>query len=143
MLYAWVQRNIVPVEAKMMGVLLLPFGYQYAFSPTNSVIVVNGVNMGITWNCIGWQSFLLLLITLFVGFRGRYTKLSILEAVGIGILGTFWLNILRMLLTVVLAVHLQPVFRVVFHEYLAAITTVGWLFFFWWFSYTFVLEERS
>jgi hypothetical protein len=63
------------------------------------------------------------------------------EALGIGILGTFWLNILRMLLTVLLAVHTPAIFRVVFHDYLAAITTVIWLFGFWWFSYSFVLEE--
>ena len=142
-LYLWVQRYVVPLEAKMMGVILMPFGYEYGFSPTNSVIVVNGVQMGITWNCLGWQSFLLFFITLLVGFRGRYTRMSILEALGIGILGTFWLNILRMLVTVLLAVHAPLIFRIVFHDYLAAVTTLGWLFFFWWFSYSFVLEERQ
>jgi len=40
-------------------------------------------------------------------------------------------------------VHLPAVFRVVYHDYLAAITTVIWLFFFWWFSYSFVLEEKG
>lgn len=140
-LYLWVQDNIVPLEAKMMGAILLPFGYDYAFSPTNSIIVVNGLNMGITWNCLGWQSFLLLSITLLVGFKGKYSKLSILEALGIGVLGTFWLNIARMLFTILLAVHAPPVFRIVFHDYLAAISTVVWLFIFWWFSYSFVLDE--
>lgn len=141
-LYLWIQEQIVPIEAKMMGVILIPFGYNYAFSPTSSIIVVNGVNMRITWNCLGWQSFLLFFITLVVGFRGRYTKLSISEALGIGILGTFWLNIFRMLFTILLAVHVPPVFRIVFHDYLAAGTTVVWLFGFWWFSYSFVLETR-
>ena len=142
-LYVWIQNNIVPIEAKMMGAILMPFGYKYAFSPTNSVIVVNGLNMGITWNCLGWQSFLLLFISLVVGFRGRYKTLSILEALGIGILGTFWLNIARMIFTILLAVHAQPLFRIVFHDYLAAGTTVIWLFGFWWFVYSFVLTERE
>lgn len=142
-LYLFIQESIVPLEAKMMGVLLLPFGYTYAFSPTNSAIVVNGVTMGITWNCLGWQSFLLLFITLLVGFRDRYTKVSILEALGIGMLATFWLNILRMLFTVLLAVHAPPLFRNVYHDYLAAFTTVVWLFFFWWFAYSFVLEDQA
>lgn len=142
-LYVWVQNTIVPVEAKMMGVILLPFGYNYAYSPSNSTIVVNGINMRITWNCLGWQSLLLLLITLVVGFGRKYTKISILEAMVIGILGTFWLNILRMLFTVLLAVHLPSVFRIVFHDYLAAGTTVVWLFFFWWFAYSFVLEDKT
>lgn len=142
-LYLWIQQRIVPLEAKVMGVILMAFGYDFAFSPSNSIIVVNGVNMGITWNCLGWQSFLLLFITLLVGFRGQYTKLSILEALGIGILGTFWLNIFRMLFTVFLAVHAPAVFRIVFHDYLAATTTVVWLFIFWWFSYSYVLEQRE
>lgn len=141
LLYIWVQDNIVPVEAKMMGVILMPFGYEYGFSPSNSMIVVNGINMGITWNCLGWQSFLLMLVTFLVGFKGRFSKISILEALGIGVLGTFWLNIFRMLFTALLAVHAPAIFRIVFHDYLAAITTVIWLFGFWWFAYSFVLEE--
>lgn len=143
LLYGWIQEYVVPVEAKMMGAILLPFGYEYGFSPSNSVIVVNGVSMGITWNCLGWQSFLLLMVSLVVGLRGRYSKWSMVEALGIGILGTFWLNILRMLLTVLLAVHAPAIFRIVFHDYLAAITTVIWLFGFWWFSYSYVLEEKA
>jgi exosortase/archaeosortase family protein len=141
-LYGWVQGNIVPIEAKMMGAILIPFGYEYAFSPINSMIVVNGISMGITWNCLGWQSFLLLSVTLMVGLRGKYTLMSILEALTIGVLGTFWLNILRMLFTILLAVHAPPIFRIVFHDYLAAATTVIWLFIFWWFSYSYVLEEK-
>jgi len=142
LLYEWIQNNVVPIEAKMMGVILLPFGYNYAYSPTNSTIVVDGLNMQITWNCLGWQSFLLLFITLLIGFRGKYSRLSILEALGIGILGTFWLNILRMLFTVLLAVHAPPIFRIVFHDYLAAATTLIWLFVFWWFSYSYILEQK-
>ena len=26
-LYLWIQENIVPIEAKMMGAILMPFGY--------------------------------------------------------------------------------------------------------------------
>jgi exosortase/archaeosortase family protein len=140
--YLWVQDNIVPLEAKMMGAILMPFGYEYGFSPSSSAIVVNGLVMGITWNCLGWQSFLLLFVSLLVGFRGKYSRVSILEALGIGILGTFWLNIFRMLFTILLAVHAPPIFRLVFHDYLAAGTTVIWLFAFWWFSYSYVLESK-
>lgn len=142
-MYVWIQDNIVPIEAKMMGAILMPFGYNYAFSPTNSSIIVNGLTMGITWNCLGWQSFLLLFVSLLVGFRGKYSRLSIGEALLIGILGTFWLNILRMTFTVLLAVHAAPIFRIVFHDYLAAGTTVAWLFVFWWFSYSYSLVPKK
>ena len=142
-LYVWIQNNIVPLEAKMMGVILAPFGYQYAYSPSNSIIVVNGLNLRITWNCLGWQSFLLLFASLIVGLKGKYKKLSIIEALLIGVLGTFWLNIFRMILTVLLAVHAQPIFRIVYHDYLAAGTTVVWLFALWWFAYSFVLTVKE
>jgi hypothetical protein len=65
------------------------------------------------------------------------------EASAIGILGTFWVNILRMLVTVLLAVYFPPVFRIVFHTYLAAGVSIAWLVFFWWFSYKYVLTEKQ
>ena len=142
LLYVGVQKYIVPIEAKMVGAILIPFGYKYSYSPTNSLVTINGVNMGITWNCLGWQSFILLFVTLIVGFRGKYKKLSLIEAFLIGGLGTYWLNILRMIFTILLAVHAPPIFRVIYHDYLAAVTTLIWLFAFWWFSYSYVLEER-
>jgi hypothetical protein len=91
-LYLWVQNNVVPLEAKMMGAILMPFGYDYAFSPTSSSIVVNDIG--------------------------------------------------RMLFTILLAVHAPPIFRIVFHDYLAAGTTLIWLFAFWWFTYSYVLVDR-
>lgn len=140
LLYIWIQTNVVPLEAKMIGSILIPLGYQYAYSPTNSIIVINGINMEITWNCLGWQSFLLFSLTLIAGFSRKYRPVSIIEALGIGILGTFWLNILRMLFTIILAVHTPAIFRIVYHDYLAALTTVIWLFAYWWFSYKYILE---
>ncbi len=142
LLYLWVQNHIVPLEAKMIGAILIPFGYDYAFSPSTSVILINRLSMTITWNCLGWQSFLLLFVTFLTGFSGKYTKSSILVTLGIGLLGTFWLNILHILFTALLAVHAPAIFRIVFHDYLAAVTTLLWLLFFWWFSYRFMLEEK-
>ena len=142
LLYAGIQKSIVPIEARMLGGLLRLLGYSFAYNPANSYIIANGVTMGITWNCIGWQSFVLLIVTFLVGFGGRYTGGSALETIGIGLLGTFWVNIVRMLATILLAVQFPPVFRIVFHNYLAAGVTVVWLVFFWWFSYKFVLQEK-
>lgn len=142
-LYIFIQHYIVPVEAKMIGVILMQFGYKFTYSPTNSLVVVNGITMGITWNCIGWQSFLLFFITLFTGLQGRFTKVSIIESLILGILGMFWMNIIRMLFTILLAVNAPPVFRITYHDYLAAISTIIFLFVFWWFSYAYVLEEKT
>ena len=60
----------------------------------------------------------------------------------IGLLGTFLVNLLRIVFTVILLVVSRPLFAMVFHDYLAAIMTIIWLVIFWWFAYSFVLEEK-
>lgn len=139
--YKAIQDWVVPFEAKFMGAILIPFGYD--FITHTEGFTLNGLYMKFTWNCIGWQSFILLALTFIFGFSKRYKKLSIFEALSLGILGTFWINIIRMVFTSLLAVHVPAVFRIVFHDYLAALVTIVWLFFFWWFVYSFVLEGRK
>jgi exosortase/archaeosortase family protein len=140
--YAWVQEKIVPWEVRLVGAMVTPLGIDFIAHPEG--FTANGTYARLTWNCIGWQSLLLFLISLPVGLAaGRYTFFSKLEAVLIGLLGTFLINLLRISFTVVLLVWARPLFAVVFHDYLAAIMTVIWLVVFWWFSYSFVLEERG
>lgn len=87
-LYMAIQNVVVPWEVKMIGVLLSPFRFDFVAHPSG--MTVNGRYVGITWNCIGWQGSLLLGITFLAGFQGSYTRLSKLQAVLIGILGTFF-----------------------------------------------------
>lgn len=139
-LYMWVQERIVPIEVKMVGVLVSPLGIDYLAHQNG--MTVNGIYAGMTWNCIGWQSLLLLIITLIVGLRGNYTLWSKVETILIGLLGTFLVNLLRLTLIVIILAYSRPLFAVVYHDYLAAIVTILWLFGFWYFSYAFVLEEK-
>ena len=139
--YVWIQRVIVPWEVRIVGTLVKPLGIDYIAHLEG--MTVNGVYAHLSWNCIGWQSMLLFIITLFFGLRGNYTLLSKTEVILIGFLGIFLTNILRLALTVILLAVSRPLFAVVFHDYLAAITTVLFLVVFWWFSYSFVLEERQ
>ena len=139
-LYMWVQERIVPVEVKMVGVLVRPLGIKYLAHQNG--MTVSGLYAGMSWNCIGWQSLLLLAITLVVGLRGDYTLWSKIETVLIGLLGTFLVNLARLALIVVILAVSRPLFAVVYHDYLAAMVTILWLFFFWYFSYSFVLEEK-
>ena len=139
--YMWVQERIVPLEVKMVGVLVTPLGINYLAHQNG--MTVNGIYAGMTWNCIGWQSLFLLLITLVVGLQGNYTLVSKIETVLIGLLGTFLVNLGRLTLIVIILAYSRPLFAVVYHDYLAAIVTIIWLFGFWWFSYSFVLEEQG
>jgi len=140
-LYMWVQERIVPLEVKMVGVLVSPLGIKYLAHPNG--MTVNDTYAQMTWNCLGWQSLLLFLISLLAGLRGGYTLISKIEAVLIGLLGTFFVNLFRLVLITILLAYSRPLFAVVYHDYLAAIVTIIWLFGFWWFSYSYVLEEKN
>lgn len=140
--YMWIQNKIVPWEVKMVGVLVRPLGINFIAYPEG--FTANGIYAKLSWNCIGWQSLFLFLVSLPFGFRGgNYTFFSKIEAFFIGLFGTFLVNLLRIVLTVILLVVSRPLFAVVFHDYLAAVMTIAWLVAFWWFSYSFVLEEKE
>lgn len=139
--YQLIQEKIVPWEIRMVGVMLKPLRIDFLAHPGG--MTVNGEYAHLSWNCIGWQSLLLFLITVIFGLKGDYTLFSKAETFLIGLLGTFLINILRMTLTVILLAVSKPLFAVVFHDYLAALMTIIWLIFFWWFSYAFVLEDKE
>src|SRR4030042_5935645 len=139
--YLWIQQKVVPWEVRLVGVMVQPLGIKFTAYPEG--FTANGIYAKLSWNCMGWQSLFLFLISLPFGFKGgNYTFLSKTEAFSIGILGTFLINLVRIAFTVVLLVVSRPLFAMVFHDYLAAIVTVVWLILFWWFSYSYVLEEK-
>lgn len=141
-LYVWVQERVVPVEVKMVGVLVRPLGIDYV--AYKGGMAVNGTYARMTWNCIGWQSLFLLIITLVAGLKsGSFTFWSKIEAIIIALLGTFMINLLRLAFIVILFTISRPVYAIVYHDYLAAVVTIVWLFFFWWFSYSFILGEKQ
>jgi len=139
--YMWVQERIVPLEVRMVGVVVGPLGINYLVHQDG--MTVNGIYAGMTWNCLGWQSLLLFLITLIFGLRGNYTFWSKFETVLIGLLGTFLVNLLRLTFIVLLLAYSRPLFAVIYHDYLAAIVTILWLFGYWWFAYSHVLVPRE
>ena len=141
-LYVYLEEIIVPFEVKVVGYVVRSFRVDYI--PTPKGMIANGVKIRMSWNCLGWQSLVLFLISVVIGLKGAsFTVFSKIEVIIIGLVGIFWINILRISLTVLLAAYLMDAFRLVVHDYLAAIVTILWLFFFWWFSYSFVLEEKK
>ncbi len=139
-IYKFIQATIVPYEVKTVAAMLYLLKIPTTYSAEG--LTVNGTFLEVTWNCLGWQSMIFLLITCAVGLQGTYKRRSIIEAVTIGLLGTFLINVLRIMAVSLLGAYLPSVFAVVFHDYLAAIITIFWLFFFWWFVYSYVLEEK-
>lgn len=140
-LYVWLQEKLVPIESYLLGTIIRLFGVKYR--PFRDGMLVNSIPLKMTWNCLGWQSMVLFGASLIVGLRdSSYSLFSKIEVIILGLFGIFWINIFRIAFTILLAVFAGPIFRIVFHDYLAAITTVLFLIFFWWFSYSFVLEEK-
>ena len=145
-LYKSIQNVIVPYELGIVGTLLTVLGLPVRIG--NAYIEWTKTSGGsevvyLAWNCIGWQSLVLFVITLLTGLSGRHTLTSKLETLAVGVLGTYLVNIFRLVLVVVVYFSVGRSFGIIFHDYFSNLLTLGWLFIFWWFSYRYVLEQRE
>jgi len=139
--YKFLQNLVVPYESLVVARLFNLFGF--AASGVDRGVWVNGVFLEITWNCLGWQSVVLLFASLLGGFQKSFTWFSKTQVVLIGLLGTYVVNILRLFTVGGLAVSFGRTSAIFFHDYLALLFLIVWFVFFWWFSYSYVLEERG
>lgn len=140
-IYNLVQNYIVPYEVKIVSSFL--YAVKFPVQYQQNGIIINNVFLEVTWNCLGWQSLLFICLSFIFGFDRKYTRSSILMAIMIGIMGTFLINISRMIVIIILGGYFPSLFMIFFHNYLAAEISIVWLVFFWWFSYSFVLEDKS
>ena len=145
-LYKSLQYYLVPFESRLVigvvRVLKIP-AFMAKPGDIASFYLLKGTTylpVQIQWNCLGWQSLLLLGISFVFGFEGHFTGMSRLECVLIGILGTFLINVFRMVFIITGAYFINSLFAFLIHDYFAALTTIAWLIFFWWYSYRFILE---
>lgn len=148
-LYRTIQEVIVPFESRLVVTIIRFLDIPAFLAPAGekaSFYFIKGQEafpVQLQWNCLGWQSLLLLFLSFAVGLLGNFTRISKLECVLIGLLGTFLINIFRMVFITVGIYYVNTVFALLIHDYFAALTTIAWLFGFWWFSYSFVLEEKE
>ena len=112
---------VVPLEARMMVVLIRPLGLQTIIVGDTLHLYAGGrgVPIYISWNCVGWQSLVLLGITLAAGLQGDYTPLSKLTSVAVGLLGTFLVNIVRLVSVALVAAAGHPPLRPAAHLHAA------------------------
>jgi exosortase/archaeosortase family protein len=146
--YIALQRFVVPFEARLVAVLLRVVNIRGVVTPGSNFAMLlerpgqSYLPVSLEWNCLGWQSLVMLGLTLATGLRGNWKLLSKLEVVLVGILGTFLVNLFRMAFITALAYYVNEIAARIIHDYFAAFAALIWLIFFWWFSYSFVLEER-
>ena len=133
---------VVPVEARMLAVILKLVGIPSQVSSSTIYLDKGGffLPVYISWNCVGWQSFILYAVTLATGIQGPFSKASKFEAMVVGFLGTFLINLLRIASVAVVAFHFGQLPAVIYHDYGGTIIILLWLFAYWWFSHGWLLE---
>jgi exosortase/archaeosortase family protein len=144
---------IVPGEVRITVVLLGLVGI-HAGAAGNQLVVWNASGapqtLFISWNCVGWQSLILLALSLMVGLRGPMPLGSRLAVIALGVLGTVLINIARITVVCLLAALAGYLPAVLFHDYGGTLLLVAWLFTFWLIAYrwlvpdpAFALESRA
>jgi len=138
-----IQNYIIPWEVRMVGVVINFIGVEASVSGEYLQIGINKpLLVEIAWNCIGWQSLLFFILTSWIGLQGnQYSFLSKLKAWSIGLLGTFLVNLIRIVMVVLISYQFGQGVGAIFHDYGCTLIVVLWLLFFWWFSYSYVLEN--
>ena len=140
--YHFIQGKVVPVEIKMVAATTSLFGVKAGTLGEYLALEKNGrpFLVEIAWNCIGWQSLIILAASFLTGLLGRYTRTSKFLVVLAGLCGTFLINILRITIVSLFAYFFGQFPAIIFHDYGFIIITILWLIFFWWFSFAYILE---
>jgi exosortase/archaeosortase family protein len=135
---------IVPVEARMVVGLLGLLGIHAAASGSHLVVWDGAGSMHtlfISWNCIGWQSLVLLGVSLITGLRGRHPLEARAQVVLIGVAGTMLLNLLRVAAVAAIAATIGVAPAVLFHDYGGTLLVISYLFLFWIFVHRWILDQ--
>lgn len=126
-------QSMVPLESRMVVGLLTAVGIR-AEAAGSHLVVWDGTGamhvLLISWNCIGWQSVVLLALSLVAGLRGS-SREAAAQVIAIGFLGTLLVNVVRVTAVCLLAATAGRWPAVVFHDYAGTLLTIGWLFAFW------------
>jgi len=133
---------IVPTEARMVVGLLAVAGIRAVASGSHIVVWDRAGIMHtllISWNCIGWQSLILLGVSFMSGLRGRHPLEARVQVVIIGVAGTMLLNLLRVAAVGALAATWGQTPATLFHDYGGTVLIIGWLFAFWMFVQRWIL----
>ena len=127
-------QTFVPVEARMVVGLLGLAGIHAAASGSHLVVWDGGGAMHtlfISWNCIGWQSLVLLGVSLVTGLRGRLPIEARVQVIVIGLAGTMLLNLLRVAAVAAIAATIGVTPAILFHDYGGTLLVISYLFLFW------------
>ena len=139
-------QGIVPAEVRVTVTVLGLLGI-HAAAAGNQLVVWNSSGapqtLFISWNCVGWQSLILLALSLMVGLRGPMTLATRLQVIALGVAGTVLVNIARITVVCALAALAGYVPAVLFHDYGGTLLLVAWLFIFWLTAYRWLVPDLA
>lgn len=134
-----------PFIVKVLVVLLRALGVPA--SVDGSFLYLTGgwmpLKVYINWNCIGWQSFILLALTIITGLQGSYTRRSKLVTILIGVEGTFLINMVRILIPTLIAYKVDYIPAIIFHDYIGTLLTLLWMGAFWSYAFDGILVKKD
>ena len=135
---------IVPAEVRIT-VAALGFVGVHAAAAGDQLVVWNArgaaQTLFISWNCVGWQSLILLGLSLGVGLRGEMSWASRLQVMAFGVAGTILVNIARIAAVCLLAAWAGYLPAVLFHDYGGTLLLIAWLFTFWAIAFRWLLDQ--
>lgn len=140
-----IQSVAAPYIVKILAVILRGVGMPTAVDGSHLYLTGGWMPLKIyiSWNCIGWQSFILFAFTLVTGLQGRYTRRSKLLTILFGLEGTFLVNIVRILIPTLLAYFAGYVPAIIFHDYLGTLLTLLWIAGFWSYAFGGILVKKE
>ena len=139
--YRALEEWVVPYQARALAGMFSLF--PVSVFATQKGVWLSGNFLELQWNCLGWQSAVLLLASFLTGFQGKFSKISRLEVLIIGVLGTYLINFLRIFIVGFFAVFFGSLPARIFHDWFSLMFVLIWFFVYWWFSYSFVLETKD
>ena len=140
---AWLGQWIAPIEGKLVHGALALIGIPSAYDGSLLYVGTGAGSLAlyISWNCVGWQTVLFLLVSMATGLQGEYTRRSRLEVLALGVIGIAMLNVVRITVVAMVAYFFGQLPAVIVHDYGSVIATVAFLMAFWAFAYNVVLER--
>jgi exosortase/archaeosortase family protein len=141
--YTWIERYVSPIVVRAVSsILKYLFGLDTMVGESSFYILTGSLphKLCISWNCTGWQSFLLLAVCLVTLTQGKHTTWSKFKCALIGVEGTIIVNLLRIASTALILLRWGYSPAIMFHDYVSPVSTTAWLVIFWLVSDRFILE---
>ncbi|MCS7136857.1 MAG: exosortase/archaeosortase family protein [Candidatus Caldarchaeum sp.] len=133
---------VAPLVAGLTTSLLQLMNVKAVFNgPVIYISDPSPLSLYVAWNCVGWQSLIIFAAIAYLAMKDADLPRSekVLNII-LGLQGTVLVNILRIALVGLVAVHLGKMQAILFHDYAGTLISLAWLLGFW---YLFTSKSSS